>query len=131
MTPELTVLALTGLLQALQFVTYSVSANRDVGLGYSMSARDRDPSRTLSIRSGRLQRAMNNHFEGMTLFTLTVVVVTLSDQSTILTATCAWVYLVARVLYVPAYVRGLRPGRSLVWCVAFGATMLMLISTLI
>lgn len=131
MTPELTALALAGLLQALQFCAYSIRANMDVGLGYSMSARDRAPSRDLSELAGRLQRALNNHFEGLTLFTLAVVVVTLSDQSTKFTATCAYVYLIARVAYVPAYAFGWRPGRSLIWVVGFAATLLMILSTLI
>jgi len=131
MTPELTALALAGLLQALQFCAYSVRANMDVGLGYSMSARDRAPSRPLSDQAGRLQRALNNHFEGLILFTLAVVVVTFSDQSTPFTAACAYAYLIARVAYVPAYYFGLRPWRSLIWMLGFAATIAMIGSTLI
>ena len=130
MTPELTTLALAGLLQALQFCAYSVRANMDVGLGYSMSARDRAPSRALGETAGRLQRAMNNHFEGLILFTLAVVVVELSAQNSSFTAACAYTYLAARILYVPAYVIGLRPWRSLIWMVGFFATMFMILSTL-
>ncbi len=59
--------------------------------------------------TGRLLRALNNHFEGLILFTLAVVVVTLSGQSTPFTAACAWTYLAARILYVPAYAIGLVP----------------------
>lgn len=131
MTPELTTLALAGLLQALQFCAYSVRANMDVGLGYSMSARDRAPSRPLSEQASRLQRAMNNHFEGLIMFTLAVVVVQSSGQNSGFTAACAYTYLTARVLYVPAYVLGLRPWRSLIWMVGFFATMFMILSTLI
>ncbi|MGC1259702.1 MAG: MAPEG family protein, partial [Jannaschia helgolandensis] len=63
--------------------------------------------------------------------TIAVVVVTLSDQASSFTALCAWVYLGARVLYVPAYALGWRPGRSIIWAVGFTATVLMVISTLI
>jgi uncharacterized MAPEG superfamily protein len=131
MTPELTVLALAVLLQAVQIALYSVSANLDVGLGYSMSARDRPPSRPLSERSGRLQRAVGNHFEGLIVFTAAVVLVTLGGGSTALTAACAWIYLAARVLYVPAYAMGLRPWRSVLWMIGAGATIVMVISTLL
>jgi len=131
MPPELTVLALATLLQAVQFMAYSVRANLDVGPGYAMSARDRDPSRPLSILGGRLLRALNNHFEGLVLFTIAVVVVTLSDTGTAFTAACAWAYLVARVLYVPAYAFNLSPWRSLVWMVGFFATMAMVVSALL
>ena len=131
MTPELTALALAGLLQALQIVLFSTAANLDVGPGYAMSARDWPPSRPVSERTGRLQRAMNNHFEGLILFTLAVVAVTLSEKSSAFTAACAWVYLATRVVYIPAYVLGWRPGRSLVWTVGWLATVLMIVAALL
>ena len=131
MTPELTALALAGLLQAVQFALFAVPANIELGTGYTSSARDRPPSRQLSDRTGRLQRAMNNHFEGLILFTLAVVVVTLGQQSTATTQTAAWVYLCARILYIPAYALGLRPWRSVIWAVGFFATLTMMVASLI
>ncbi|MBD3765093.1 MAG: MAPEG family protein [Rhodobacterales bacterium] len=131
MTPELTALALAGLLQAVQLVLFAVPANRDVGSDYAAGPRDSAPPRPLSPRTGRLQRAMNNHFEALILFTLAVTVVTLSGQAGAFTATCAWVYLGARVLYIPAYALGLTPGRSIVWGVGFLATIAMILSALI
>ena len=44
--------------------------------------------------------------------------------------TCAWVYLGARVLYVPAYASGVYLVRSLIWTVGFGATVVMLLAAL-
>lgn len=128
MTPEVTALALAGLLQGAQFLLYSVLANRQVGSRYALGPRD-EP-RQLTGYAGRAQRAMNNHFEWLILFMLAVAVVTLADQSTPVTRTCAWVYLGARVLYVPAYLFGLTPWRSIVWSVGFLATMLMLLAAL-
>ena len=126
MTPELTALALAGLLQALQFAAFAIPANLELGTGYTSSARDRPPSRQLSTVTGRLQRAMNNHFEGLILFTLAVVVVTLGQQSTPTTQYAAWAYLGARVLYIPAYAFGWRPWRSAIWGIGFFATVTML-----
>ena len=77
MSAELTVLTLAALLQGLQFVLYAVPANRELGPGYTMSARDREPSRAMSDRTARLGRALDNHFEGLILFTIAVVVITL------------------------------------------------------
>jgi len=131
MTPELTALALAGLLQALQFCAYSIRANMDVGLGYSMSARDRAPSKPLSDQAGRLQRALNNHFEGLIFFTLAVVVVSLSETNSAFTAACAWIYLAARILYVPAYAFGWRPWRSLIWFCGFLPTIAMIVAALL
>ena len=131
MMPELTALALAILLQAAQFALYAVGANRELGPGYTMSARDRPPSRDMGERTARLGRALDNHFEGLILFTAAVALVTLSGQATAFTAACAWTYLAARLLYVPAYALGWRPGRSLIWMAGFLATVAMVISTLI
>ena len=128
MTPELTVLALAGLVQAIQFAAFSITANLQVGPKVAMGPRDNVP--TLKGTAGRLQRALNNHFEGLILFTLAVVVVTPGGQSSGLTATCAWIYLAARILYVPAYVLGWVPWRSAIWAVGFAATMLMILAAL-
>lgn len=131
MTPELTALALSGLLQAAQFTVFAVPANAELGVGYTSSPRDRPPTRQMSTMTGRLQRALNNHFEGLILFTLAVVVVTLGEQSTPVTQYAAWTYLAARVLYLPAYAFGWRPWRSAIWAVGFFATLTMIVATLI
>ena len=136
MTPELTALTLAALLQVLQFVLMSVPANLELGPGKTMSPRDRSKlggslEEQVSEKTARLIRAMNNHFEGLILFTIACVVVTLSDSSNQITATCAYAYLTARVLYIPAYYFGWRPWRSLIWMVGFGATTLMLLAALL
>lgn len=126
---ELTVLALAGLLQGVQFAAFSVAANRQIGPRIAMGTRDNTP--VLTGTAGRLQRALNNHFEGLILFTLAVVVVILGDQSSALTRACAWVYLAARALYVPAYVFGWVPWRSVIWAIGFTATMLMILASFV
>ena len=131
MTPELTTLALAALLLAAQFIPFSILANRDLTPGYTSSPRDRPPSRQMSTLTGRLQRALNNHFESLILFTIAVVVVTLGRQSTTTTQYAAYIYLAARVLYVPAYALGWRPWRSAIWAVGFTATLTMIIASLI
>lgn len=131
MTPELTALALAGLLQAVQYTLFAVPANLELGTKYTSSPRDVPPPRPLSTLTGRLQRAMNNHFEGLILFTLAVTVVTLGDQSTAITQTAAWIYLAARILYLPAYALGLAPWRSAVWGIGFFATLTMIVAALI
>lgn len=135
MTPELTVLALAGLLQALQYVLMAVPANLELGPGKTMSPRDPDRLgkpliEQVSPRTGRLFRALDNHFEALILFTLAVTVVSLSGENSTLTATCAWVYLAARILYIPAYWLGLVPWRSVIWMAGFAATVLMIAAPL-
>lgn len=129
MTPELTALALAGVLQVVQYVLMAVPANLQLGPHKTGGPRDK-PLEITGI-GGRLKRAMDNHFEGLILFTIAVVVVTLGEQSTGYTATCAWVYLGARVLYIPAYAIAISYLRSAIWAVGFGATVAMLLAALI
>lgn len=131
MTPELTALTLAALLQAVQFLLFAIPANRELGTNYTMSARDDAPPRPLSPRTARLQRALTNHFEGLMLFTIACVTITLSNQSGPFTAACAWAYLAARLAYIPAYYYGLNPWRSLIWGVGFLATLIMLLAALL
>lgn len=128
MTPELTALTLAGLLQVVQYFLFAIPANLELGTGYTAGPRDTDLPRPLSPRTARLKRAMENHFEGLILFTIAVVAVTLGGKSGALTQTCAWTYLGARVLYVPAYAFGWTPWRSAIWALGFLATTLMLLT---
>lgn len=129
MTPELTALTLAAFLQVAQFGLYSVTANLQVGTKKAMAPRDE--AIELTGTAGRLQRALNNHFEGLILFTIACVVVTLGDKSGTFTSTCAYAYLIARIFYVPAYVYGWTPGRSLIWAAGFIATVAMLVAALL
>lgn len=128
MPPELTVLALAGLLQVLQFFLMAVPVNLQLGPRYTGGPRDE--ARPVTGMAGRLSRAMDNHFEALILFTIAVVVVTLGARNSPFTATCAWTYLGSRILYVPAYASGIPLLRSVVWAVGFFATGAMLIAAL-
>jgi len=131
MTPELTALTLAALLQVAQFALMAIPANIELGPAKTMSPRDKGTlQEQLSPKTARLARALNNHFEGLILFTIACMVITLTDQSTPLTAACAWIYLAARILYVPAYAFGLAPWRSIIWAAGFGATTIMLVTAL-
>lgn len=129
MTPELTVLALAVFLQVAQIGLAGAAMNRDVGLDWNAGPRDTQPA--FSPLTGRLRRAVSNHFEALTFFTIAVVVVTLSGSAGGFTAACAWVYLGARILYVPAYAYGWAPWRSAIFGVGLTATLLMLLAALL
>jgi uncharacterized MAPEG superfamily protein len=136
MTPELTVLALAGLLQVLQLVIMAIPANLQLGLRKTLGSRDVSASGSLLFaelqpRTARLFRAFNNHFEGLIFFTIAVVVITLSGKSSKATQMAAYIYLVARIAYVPAYFFGLNPWRSWIWFVGFGATVFILVISIL
>ncbi|SIQ23910.1 Uncharacterized conserved protein, MAPEG superfamily [Paracoccus thiocyanatus] len=128
MAAETTALALAALLQAVQIGLAGAAMNRDVGAKWNASPRDTQPE--FSALTGRLRRAVDNHFQGLVLFTIAVLLVVLSDASSALTVLCAWTYLLARLLYVPAYAYGWTPWRSVIWGVGFVATLAMIVTTL-
>ena len=127
-SPELVVLGLAAILQAIQIGRAGWSMGRDGLSGWNAGPRDAEPQ--FSPRTGRLRRAVNNHFEALAFFTIAVVLVQFTQSNGGLTATCAWLYLFARVLYVPAYALGWSPWRSLIFGVGFLATMLMILTAL-
>ncbi len=124
MPVEIKVLGFAALLQFVQFVLMAVPVNIQLGPKYTGGNRDEE-KRAAGV-AGRLKRAMDNHFEGLILFTIAVIVVVLGDASSSITETCAWTYLAARVLYIPAYASGIFLVRSLIWSVGFFATLVML-----
>ncbi|MDQ7260413.1 MAPEG family protein [Paracoccus sp. PS-1] len=128
MAAETTALALAALLQAVQIGLAAASMNRDVGAKWNASPRDRQPE--FSALTGRLRRAVDNHFEGLILFTIAVLLVVLGDAGSPLTVLCAWTYLLARLLYIPAYAFGWSPWRSVIWAAGFVATLAMILTAL-
>lgn len=136
MTPEITVLTLAALLQCIQFALMAVPANIELGTGKTASPRDADRlgkplMDQMSVKTARLARAMNNHFEGLILFGIAITVISLADKTNAVTTTCAWAYLVARTLYIPAYYYGWTPWRSAIWFIGFVATIVILITALL
>jgi len=128
MAIEVKILAYAALLQVLQYVLMAVPMNLQLGPRYTAGPRDEE--RRPTGQAGRLKRALDNHFEGLILFTIAVLVVVLGEASSELTATCAWAYLVARIAFIPAYMSGIFLLRSLIWVVGFLATVLMIIAAL-
>lgn len=132
MTPELTALALAALLQIGQIALMAVPANRELGTKATLSPRDGTPlAEQVSPRTARLYRAMNNHFESLLLFAIATLVVTFADKGSNHTAAACGLYLVARVLYIPAYAFGWVPWRSVFWALGLLAILILLGAALI
>ena len=122
MTPELTVLTLAALLQVVTFVAYAIPANREVGPGYTMSARDREPSKSLSDRTARLGRAVDNSVVAMALFAPAVLLIEMLGRNNSATLLAAQVFLLARIIYVIVYALGVPTIRTLAWLAGYAAT---------
>lgn len=129
MSPEVTVLGWAAVLAFVQLLLYAVPGNLQLGARYTLGPRDQTQS--MSGVGGRFQRAFNNHIEGLVLFAVAVAVIELGQANSQATATAAWIYLGARVAYIPAYASGIPGLRSVIWAVGAGATFFMLMTALL
>ncbi|MEO0654235.1 MAG: MAPEG family protein [Pseudomonadota bacterium] len=117
---ELSLLLLYGLLTALLLGGKVTGMLLTVDMGYLLSSRDE--SRSLEGMLGRTDRALNNSITALALIAPPILIIALRDQSSANSVLAAQVFLAARVVYIPAYVFGIRGLRTLVWTVGFLAT---------
>ncbi len=113
-----------------QFVVASYMANVDLGPGYTTSPRDRAPSREMRITTARMLRAYDNHVQMFPFFAAALLALHVTGQTSGVTLAAAWVYLAARLVYIPAYALGWKPWRSYVWIVAMASVATLFLAAL-
>lgn len=129
MTTELTLLAWTLVLALAQVLLPASWRNRETGLAYNAGARD-EPGPPVGRVTGRLRRAQANLFETLPLFATAVLLAHVAGREGGLTLSGAWLYLGARIVYVPLYAFGVPYLRSLVWMVSLVGLVLILFAVL-
>ena len=112
------------LVSILCFSESGLSNNEMVTVG--MGSRDDTPS--LTVRGSRAERALNNLKESMPIFLTLAVLAIVLEKDSGLALTSAAAFFVARVIYVPLYVKGIPFLRSGVWIVAFFSLFVMAFS---
>ncbi len=88
-----------------------------------VGSRDNQPK--LSVVAGRLDRAKNNMLEALPIFLALALLALVKGGDTREVAHAASIFLIARVVYVPAYVSGVPLLRSLVWLVGVASLVMM------
>jgi len=86
---------------------------------------NRDNLPELSVVAGRLDRAKNNMQEALPIFLALALLALVKGGDTSEVAHAASIFLIARVVYVPAYVSGVPMLRSLVWLVGVASLVMM------
>lgn len=120
---EITVLVLYGLLVILTLLLQATGAMTQLGMGYLLSSRDE--GRTASGIAARLERALNNSITAMVLFAPAVLLIHVTDSSSNQTLLAAQAFLIARIVYLPAYAFAITGVRSLAWTVGLLSTALL------
>lgn len=123
MSNELTILALYGLLVALTLILQASHATQQLGMGYLLSSRDEN--RTVDGMAARFDRALTNSVTALALFAPAILVLHAKDAFSSTTLLSAQIFLLARLVYVPAYVFRITGLRTGVWLLAFAANVLL------
>ena len=82
------------------------------------NAGPRDTPFDVGPHSERLRRVFSNFMETYVFFLVFVIALTLARKSSSVSIYGAWIYLGARIVYIPLYVFGVVGIRSLGWAIS-------------
>ena len=118
MTTELTLLAWTLVLAAVQVLLAAVARTAQYGVKWNAGPRDEAMPEVWKL-TGRLERAQRNLFETLPLFIGAVLIADQSGRTGPMTVLGANLYFWGRLIYLPLYALGVPMVRSLVWAASF------------
>lgn len=130
LAPLLLVLALTVAQSLLPASLRYLVGEGTLGERLRVALGPRDTQPALGPSAARAARALRNLQESLPLFLTLALLLERRAPESPLALRAAWVFLVARSLYVPAYLAGIPGLRSAVWSVSFGALGAMLAALL-
>ncbi|WP_082666309.1 MAPEG family protein [Aureimonas sp. AU4] len=111
---ELVVLVLALVLFFVQLGLQGMLATRELGSAWNAGPRDGD-RKPAGVHAGRAQRALDNFKETFPVFLALALALVTTDRDGGLGSVGAWIWLLARIAYVPLYLAGIPYIRSLVW----------------
>jgi uncharacterized MAPEG superfamily protein len=114
MTVELWLLVASIVLGFAHILLQAHTMNRQRGIDFNVGPRD-EPAPPLTGVAGRLDRALRNYLETFPFFAAAVLTAHIINVHNAFTLWGAWLYVIARVLYIPLYAYGVRYWRSLAW----------------
>lgn len=125
MQPEILVLALAAVLLLVHIFTAIHVKTKQYGIAWNMGARDEAlPSPNALV--GRLERARDNFQETLPIAVIALFGVVLAGKANGITAIAGWVWLGARVAYLPLYWAGVPKVRTHVFLISIIALLVVL-----
>jgi uncharacterized MAPEG superfamily protein len=125
MPTELLVLGLGAVLLLVHILLAGHYRTRQYGTAWNMGARD-EAMPPLDPVPARLLRAQANFLETFPVAIVALIGVVIAGKASGLTAAAAWIWLGARVVYLPLYWSGIPKVRTLVWVVGLAAILTVL-----
>ena len=124
MPAEIFVLAFGCALLMLPIALQGVLATVELGTTWNAGPRD-EGIRVKGPVAGRAERALKNYLETFPALVGLALALAVLGKTGGLGATGAWIWLFARIVYIPLYLGGVPYIRSLVWVVsALGLTLM-------
>jgi uncharacterized MAPEG superfamily protein len=90
----------------------------------------RDHPRPYTVMGGRAARALANMQEALPVFLTLALLNLIVGTAAAMAVTGAWVFLIARVIYVPLYLAGIPGLRTLAWAAGWVGLVMMLVPLL-
>lgn len=119
---ELTCLELSVILWLAHVLTQALIARGELGDDYLFTPRDQDPA-TSSISLGRATRALSNYVENLGPFVALDLGLIATNHTGGIGAS---IWIIARILYLPIYIMGIKYVRTACWVVSVVGLLMML-----
>jgi uncharacterized MAPEG superfamily protein len=116
MPVELKILALGALLLFVHIFTATRFKTAQYGRKWNVSARD-EPMPPADPMTARLMRAQTNFEETFPIAIVALLAVVVAGRTSPWTAIGGWIWLGARVVYLPLYAAGVPVIRTVVWTI--------------
>lgn len=130
MSPEMMVLMLAVVLGFVHLTIQAASATSVRGAKWNLSSRDATLP-PLTGLAGRAERAFANFKETFPFFLAAVFLVMHSGRAGNLSAIGAYIYLAARLIYLPLYLFDVVGARTAVWSLSALGVLLILVQAVI
>jgi uncharacterized MAPEG superfamily protein len=124
MSTELVILGWSVVLLLVQVILQTQFAVNEFGLPYSLSPRD-DRKVVSGAVGARAGRALYNLLETYPAFVAMALAVTVAGKAGGTSALGAEIWFLARIVYVPVYLMGLKGVRTGVWAISIIGLVLM------
>ena len=114
---ELKILALGALLLFVHIFTATRFKTRQYGRKWNISARD-ETLPEADPMTGRTMRAEANFQETFPIAIIALLGVVVAGRTSNMTALGGWIWLGARIVYLPLYIAGVRGYRTVIWTIS-------------
>jgi uncharacterized MAPEG superfamily protein len=125
MSVEIRLLAWSVILLLVHIIIQSMAVTRARGLVWNTGARD-EANGPLPTYAGRAQRALDNYKETWPAYIALALALAVTGRTGGTASLGAWIWFVARLVYIPLYLFGVPWLRTLTYAVSLAGLILML-----